>query len=111
MSKKMPQCLGAKKLMNPYLEPGFAFQINIAKVIFYLVSIEGAFGIVQCRATSTEQETAYVWRTHGVGNQARNLVGDELNRIFVVNAPIDPLLIIDVGEQMQDGALNIRGRR
>src|SRR6266545_4007836 len=75
--------------MNPYLEPGFAFQVNIAKGIFDLVSIEGAFGIVQCRSTSAEQETAYFRRTHGVGNQAHNFVGEE----------------------MQNGSLNIRGRR
>jgi hypothetical protein len=111
MSKKMPQHLGTKKLMNPYLKPGFAFQVNIAKGIFDLVSIEGALGIVQCRSTSAEQETANFWRTHRVGNQARNFVGDELNRIFIVHAPIDPLLIVDVREQMQDGSLNIRGRR
>ena len=97
--------------MNPYLEPGFAFQVNIAKRISDFVPIEGALRFVQCRSASAEQKAADVWRTHGVGNQARNLVGDELNRIFVVHAPIDPLLIIDVGEQMQNGSLNIRGRR
>ena len=107
----MPQHFGAEKLMNPYLEPGFAFQVNIAKGIFDLVPIERAFGIVQCRSTSAEQETAYFRRTHGVGNQARNFVGEELNRIFVVHAPVNPLLIIDVGEQVQNGSLNIRGRR
>ena len=44
-------------------------------------------------------------------NQAADFIGDELDGVFVIHAPIDPLLIVDLRQQMQDGPLNIRGRR
>ena len=44
-------------------------------------------------------------------DERRNLVSGELNWIFVVHAPVNPFLVIDVCEQMQDGPLNILWRR
>ena len=44
-------------------------------------------------------------------NKAGDLVGWKLNRVFVVHAPINPFFVIDVCEQMQDGSLNLLGRR
>ena len=44
-------------------------------------------------------------------DERRNLVGGELNWIFVVHAPVNPFLVINVCKQMQDGPLNILGRR
>src|SRR4029453_2660765 len=40
-----------------------------------------------------------------------NLIGGELNWIFVVHAPVNPFLVINVCKQMQDGPLNILRRR
>src|SRR5437667_12139393 len=44
-------------------------------------------------------------------NEAGDLVGGKLNRVFVVHAPVNPFFVIDVCEQMQDGPLNVLGRR
>ena len=44
-------------------------------------------------------------------NKAGDLVGWKLNRVFVVHAPINPFFVIDFCEQMQDGSLNVLGRR
>jgi len=46
-----------------------------------------------------------------VRNKAGDLVGGKLNRVFVVDAPINPFFVIDVCEQVQDGSLNVLGRR
>jgi len=46
-----------------------------------------------------------------VRNKAGDLVGGKLNRVFVVHAPVNPFFVIDVCEQMQDGSLNVLGRR
>src|SRR4030095_4588440 len=43
-------------------------------------------------------------------DERRNLIGGELNWIFVVHAPVNPFLVVNVCKQMQDGALNILGR-
>src|SRR5215467_8619419 len=44
-------------------------------------------------------------------DERRNLVGGKLNWIFVVHAPVNPFLVINVCKQMQDGPLNILRRR
>ena len=44
-------------------------------------------------------------------NEAGDLVGWKLDRVFVVHAPVNPFFVIDVCEQMQDGPLNVLGRR
>jgi hypothetical protein len=44
-------------------------------------------------------------------NKAGDRVGGKLNRVFVVHAPVNPLFVIDVGQQMQDGPLDVLGRR
>ena len=44
-------------------------------------------------------------------DERRNLLGGELNWIFVVHAPVNPFLVINVCKQMQDGPLNILWRR
>jgi hypothetical protein len=44
-------------------------------------------------------------------NKAGDLVGGKLDRVFVVYAPVNPFFVIDVREQMQDGSLNVLGRR
>ena len=43
--------------------------------------------------------------------EAGDLVGGKLNRVFVVDAPVNPFFVIDVCEQMQDGSLDVLGRR
>src|ERR1051325_5139574 len=44
-------------------------------------------------------------------DERRNLIGGELNWIFVVHAPVNPFLVTNVCKQMQDGPLNILRRR
>src|SRR5438046_10683126 len=44
-------------------------------------------------------------------NEAGDFVCGKLNRVFVVHAPVDPLFIIDICEQVQDRPLNILGCR
>src|SRR5512133_1849357 len=44
-------------------------------------------------------------------NKAGDRVGGKLNRVFVVHAPVNPFFVIDVCQQMQDGPLNVLGRR
>src|SRR5882757_1555091 len=44
-------------------------------------------------------------------NEAGDLVGGKLDRVFVVHAPINPFFVIDICEQMQDSSLNVLGRR
>ena len=44
-------------------------------------------------------------------DERRNLVGGELNWIFVVHAPVNPFFVIDICEQMQDRPFNVLGRR
>jgi hypothetical protein len=46
-----------------------------------------------------------------VRNQARDFIGDELDGVFVIYAPINPFFIADLRQQMQDSSLNILGRR
>src|SRR6266567_7418969 len=111
MSEQVSQYFGAQELVNPNLEPAFALEVNVAEGVLNFARVKSKFGTDQCHSASAKQKTAHFWRTHGVGNQARNFVGDELNRIFVVDAPVNPFLIIDVRKQMQDRSLNICRRR
>src|SRR6266496_4057601 len=109
MGDEVPQHFGAQELMNPNLEPGLPLKVNVAEWIPDFARVKSKFGITQRYSASAEQQTAYFWRTHGVGNQARNFVRDELNRIFVVHAPVNPVLIVDVRQHMQNRRLDIRG--
>src|SRR6266404_2879407 len=109
MSEQVSQHFGAQELVNPNLEPGFTLEVNVAEGISDFARVEGKLGIGQCHPASAEQKTIYFRRTHGMGNQARDFIRNELNRIFVVDAPVNPLLIVDIREQMQNRCLNIRG--
>src|SRR6266513_6067315 len=62
----------------------------------------------QCRPASAKQETIYLWRAHGMRNETGDLVCGKFNRVFVVHAPVNPLLVINLCQQVQDGPLNIR---
>src|SRR6478672_9447813 len=42
-------------------------------------------------------------------NEAGDLVGGKLNRVFVVHAPVNPFFVIDICQQVQDGTLNVLG--
>ena len=44
-------------------------------------------------------------------NKAGHFIGGKLYWVFVVHAPVNPFFVIDVCEQMQDGSLNVLGRR
>ena len=44
-------------------------------------------------------------------NKFRDHVGGKLNRVFVVDAPVNPFFVADVCEQMQDGTLDVLGCR
>src|SRR6266436_10281554 len=110
MSEQVSQYFGAQELVNPNLEPGFTLEVNVAEGVLNFARVKSKFGITQRYSASAKQKTAYFWRTHGVRNQTRNLVRHELNRIFVVHAPINPFLIIDIRKQMQNRCLNICGR-
>ena len=44
-------------------------------------------------------------------NQAADLIGDELDGVFVIYTPINPFFFVDFRQQLQDGPLNIPGRR
>ena len=48
-----------------------------------------------------------MWRAHGVRNETGDLVGGEFNWVFVVHAPVNPLFVIDVRQQMQDCILDV----
>src|SRR5205814_179806 len=65
----------------------------------------------RCRATLNNPKLTLYPRARGVRNQARDFIGDELDRVFVIHAPVNPLFIVDLRQQMQDSPLNIRGRR
>src|SRR5437016_4745033 len=41
-------------------------------------------------------------------NETGDLVCGKFNRVFVVDAPVNPLLVINFCQQVQDGPLNIR---
>src|SRR6266496_5325569 len=79
--------------------------------MFDLVRMKSKPGAAQCRSASAEQETIYLWQTHGMRNKTRDLLGWKLNRVFVVHTPVDPFFIIDIRQQMQYGPLYIRRRR
>ena len=111
IEEEVPKHFGAQDLMNPNLEPGFSLEINIAERVLNFARVESQFGIIQCRAASAEQKTVYFRRTHGVRNQARDFIGYELDGIFIIHTPVDPLFIIDLRQHMQNSPLNIRGRR
>src|ERR1044072_616344 len=111
MSKQMSQNFGAQDLVNPNLEPGFSLQVNIAEWVLNFAREEGQLRIIQCCPASAEQKTIYLRRAHGVRNQRADLIGDQLDGIFVIDAPINPFFLIDLRQQMQDGSFNIGWRR
>jgi hypothetical protein len=45
-----------------------------------------------------------------VRKQEPDFIGNKLNRIFVIHAPVNPFLIVDVFEQMQNRSLYVRRR-
>src|SRR6266513_2895496 len=110
MSEEISQYFGTQELMNPNLKPSLTLEVNVAERISDFMRVKGELRIRQCHPASAKQKTAHFWRTHGVRNQTRNLIRNELNRIFVVHAPINPFLIIDVRKQMQNRCLNTCGR-
>lgn len=110
MSEQVSQHLSAQELVNPNLKPSLTLEVNVAERISDFMRVKSKFGVIQCHSASAKQKTTHFWRTHGVRNPARNLVRNELNRIFVVHASINPFLIIDVRKQMQNRCLNICGR-
>src|SRR5215831_4329609 len=44
-------------------------------------------------------------------DERRNLLGGGRNRKFIIHAPVNPFLVINVCKQMQDGPLDILRRR
>jgi hypothetical protein len=46
-----------------------------------------------------------------VRNEGSDFVCGKFNRVFVVHAPVNPLFIVNVCQQMQDCALNVFWRR
>src|SRR5581483_2129599 len=111
MGEEVPEHFGAQDLVNPYLEPGFSLQINIAKWILNFAPIESQPGVIQGGAASAEQKTVYLRRAHGVRDQARDFISDELDGVFVIHAPVNPFVIVDPRQQMQNSSLNISWRR
>jgi hypothetical protein len=95
MSEQVSQHLSAQELVNPNLKPSLTLEVDVERISDFM-RVKSKFGVIQCHSASAKQKTTHFWRTRGVRNPACNLVRNELNRIFVVHAPINSFLIIDV---------------
>ena len=111
MLEQVTEHFRAHDLMNPYLGPRLSLQVNVAKQVLSFVRVKSKPWAAQCCSASAEQKAIYVRRAHGMRNESGDLVGGKLDRVFVVYTPVNPLFVIDVRQQMQDGSLDIRRRR
>ena len=86
--------------MQPDLKPGFSFQKNISGRADNFPGVEREFRIGQGDAAPAKKQAARFRRFQRIGHKSLDLLDNEPDWIFVVDAPINPLFVVEIGDQL-----------
>src|SRR5205807_10142306 len=62
------------------------------------------------RLATVKEEAAHVGSAHDIRNKIDTRIHYQLDRIFIVRAPVNPLLVVQISESLEDGGANFRRR-